>query len=277
MFLEPLIANNIVCHAMEAMIFASVSCAILGVVITRMNLSSIGVTMSHAAFAGAAIGMFINVNSTLTAVAFCVCVAALLGPISDRSRMSADTTLSVLFAMSMAVAVFFIAYMENTGMGMSAGTLLFGNLISLYREDIYILALISLLSVLFVIIFYKEIMAIIFNMKVAEASGVRTKPVYYAVLFITAVSVALCLNIVGGLLIFVWLVTPAAIAYQYCFNVRSMFIMAPLVALAVSAAGVWAGFAYSLPISPLVAMLFTLIFSLSVIFSTKRRVTSNKI
>ena len=276
MFLEPLIANNIVCHAMEAMILASVSCAILGVVITRMNLSSIGVTMSHAAFAGAAIGMFINFNSTLTAVAFCIGVAALLGPISDRSRMSADTTLSVLFAMSMAIAVFFIAYMENTGMGMTAGTLLFGNLISLYREDVYVLALISLLSVLFVVVFYKEIMAIIFNIKVAEASGIRTKPVYYAVLFITAISVALCLNIVGGLLIFVWLVTPAAIAYQYCFNVRSMFIMAPLVALAVSSIGVWAGFAYSLPISPLVAMLFTLIFSLSVIFSTKRRVSSNK-
>jgi len=275
-FLEPLIPNNIVCHAMEAMILASIACAILGVFITRMNLSSIGVTMSHAAFAGAAVGMFLNINSTLAAVAFCVCIAALLGPLSDRSRMSADTTLSVLFAMSMAVAVFFIAYLQYTGKGMAAGNLLFGNVLSLYREDIYLLALICLATVLFIVIFYKEILAIIFNMKIAEASGIRTKPVYYALLFITAVSVALCMNIVGGLLIFVWLVTPAAIAYQFCFNVRNMFIVAPLVALIISATGVWAGFQYTLPISPLVAILFTLVFSFSVIFSLKRRVTSNK-
>jgi len=84
------------------------------------------------------------------------------------------------------------------------------------------------------------------------------------------------MNIVGGLLIFVWLVTPAAIAYQFCFNVRNMFIVAPLVALALSAAGVWAGFEFTVPISPLVAILFTLVFSLSVIFSLKRRITSNK-
>ncbi len=276
MILEPLISNNVVCHAMEAMILAAVACAMLGVIITRMNLSSIGVTMSHAAFAGAAIGMFFGVNSTMTAVAFCVGVAALIGPLSERSRMSADTTLSVLFAMSMAVAIFFIAYMQYSGQGMSAGNLLFGNIISLYREDVYLLGLICLLTVLFVIIFNKEIMAIIFNIKIAEASGIRTKPVYYAVLFTTAVSVALCMNIVGGLLIFVWLVTPAALAYQFCFNVRNMFIVAPLVAVALSAIGVWAGFEYTVPISPLVAMLFTLVFSLSVIFSLKRRVTSNK-
>jgi zinc/manganese transport system permease protein len=55
-----------------------------------------------------------------------------------------------------------------------------------------------------------------------------------------------------------------------------MLIAAPLVALVVSAAGVWAGFQYTLPISPLVAILFTLLFSLSVILSLKRRVTSNK-
>ncbi|HTY91990.1 MAG TPA: metal ABC transporter permease [Methanocella sp.] len=276
MFLEPLIPNNIVCHAMEAMILASISCAILGVFITRMNLSSIGVTMSHAAFAGAAVGMFMGINSTLAAVAFCVCIAALLGPLSDRSRMSADTTLSVLFAMSMAVAVFFIAYLQYSGKGLAAGNLLFGNLLSLYRQDIYLLALICLITVLFIIVFYKEILAIIFNMKIAEASGIRTKPVYYALLFITAISVALCMNIVGGLLIFVWLVTPAAIAYQFCFNVRSMFVVAPLVALVISATGVWAGFQYTLPISPLVAILLTLVFSFSVIFSLKRRVTSNK-
>ncbi|CAJ36336.1 metal ABC transporter permease [Methanocella arvoryzae] len=274
--LEFLIPNNIVCHAVEAMIFASISCSILGVIIARMNISSVGFTMSHAAFAGAAIGLFLGMDSILTAVIFSLGVAALIGPVSERAKMSADTTLGVLFAMSMAVAVFFISYMQYSGKGISAGGLLFGDLISLYREEIYLLGLVSLLTVLFIVVFYKEILSLMFHMKIAEASGIRTKLVYYALLFIIAVSVALSINIVGGLIIYVWLVVPAAIAYQFCFNVRGMFIVAPLVALAVSIPGVFAGFEYNLPIGPLIGMAFTFVFALSVILSTKRRITCNK-
>jgi len=273
--LEPLIQNNVVCHALEAMVFASIACSILGVIISRMNLSSIGFTMSHAAFAGAAVGMFLEMSAQIAAIAFSVGVAALIGPVSDKAKMAADATLGVLFALSMAMAIFLISYMQYLGKGLSASALLFGDVISLYREEIYALAAVSLLTILFVLLFYKEICAIMFNMKIAQASGMRVKVVYYILLFIIALSVSLCLNIVGGLLIFVWLVTPASIASQFCFDVKSMFIAAPLVALLVSAFGVWAGFEYTLPVAPLVALLLTGTFGLAVILSSKRRVTTS--
>lgn len=272
--LEPLIANNVVCHALEAMIFASVACSILGVIISRMSLSSIGFTMSHAAFAGAAIGMFLEKNALIAAVAFSMAVAALIGPVSDKAKMAADATLGILFAMSMAVAIFLISYMEYMGKGISASGLLFGDVVSLYREEIYALAAVSLLTIVFVALFYKEITAIMFNMKIAEAAGIRIRLVYYLLLFIIAISVALSLNIVGGLLIFVLLVTPASIASQFCFNVKSMFIVAPMMALTISAIGVWAGFEYTLPVAPLVALLLTAVFAVSVVFSFKRRINT---
>lgn len=271
-----LIENNVVCHAVEAMVFASIACSILGVIISRMNLSSIGFTMSHAAFAGAAIGMFIGINAQMAAIFFSVGVAALIGPVSDKAKMAADATLGVLFAMSMAVAIFLVSYMENMGMGLTVGNLLFGNVVSLYREDIYALAGVSALTIIFVLAFYKEISAIMFNMKIAESSGVHVRFIYYILLFIIAISVSLTLNIVGGLLIFVLLVTPASIASQFCFNVKSMFIVAPMVALSVSAFGVWAGFKFVLPIAPLVALLLTGVFAVSVILSFKRRVNYKK-
>ncbi len=272
--LEPLISNNVVCYAVEAMVFASIACSILGVIISRMSLSSIGFTMSHAAFAGAAIGMFLETNAQITAIAFSMAVAALIGPVSDKAKMAADATLGVLFAMSMAVAIFLVSYMEYMGKGLSSSSLLFGDVISLYREEIYALAAVCFLTMLFVLAFYREISAIMFNMKMAEATGIRVKLVYYILLFIIALSVSLSLNIVGGLLIFVLLVTPASIAGQFCFNLKSMFIVAPAAALFVSAFGVWAGFEYTLPIAPLVALLLTVAFALSVMLSFKRRINT---
>jgi len=130
--LEFLIENNVVCHAVEAMVFASIACSILGVIISRMNLSSIGFTMSHAAFAGAAIGMFLEIRAQIAAIFFSLGVAALIGPVSDKAKMAADATLGVLFAMSMAVAIFLISYLQCMGRGLTAGNLLFGNVVSLY-------------------------------------------------------------------------------------------------------------------------------------------------
>ena len=120
--LEWLIENNVVCHALEAMIFASVACSILGVIISRMSLSSIGFTMSHAAFAGAALGMFLGANAQVMAIAFSMGVAALIGPVSEKAKMAADATLGVLFSLSMAVAIFLISYMEYMGKGLSASS-----------------------------------------------------------------------------------------------------------------------------------------------------------
>lgn len=274
--LEILIQNTIVCHAVEAMLFASIACAILGVIITQIQISSIGFTMAHAAFAGAAVGMFLSLNSTVCAILAGICVAFLIGPLSDKARVSPDTALGLLFGISMAVAIFFIAYMQTLGRGFSAMVILFGDVISLYQEEISLLAIICMVAVLFVLIFYKEITGIIFNKKIAESVGIRVRPVYYAMLFVIALTVALCIPIVGGLLLYVWLVTPAAIALQFCYRLSTMFVVAPLAAAAISVAGALAGLEYSLPVAPLTAVLLCLVFGVAVLLSPKRRITFRK-
>lgn len=274
--LEFIIHNTVLCHAVEAMLFASVACAVLGVIITQIQISSIGFTMAHAAFAGAAVGMFFSVNSTLSAVIAGIIVAFLIGPLSDRARISPDTALGLLFGISMAVAIFFIAYMQTLGKGFSAMGLLFGDVISLYSHEIWMLAGISLVAVLFVIILYKEITGIIFNRRIAESIGIRVKPVYYATLFIIAFTVALSLPLIGGLLIYVWLVTPAAIALQFCNRLSAMFVVAPVIAAIVSVSGAVAGLEYSFPVAPLTAVIFSVVFIVSVILSPKRRISFRK-
>jgi len=274
--LECIIPNNIVCHAVEAMLFASIACSILGVIITQLKISSIGFTMAHAAFAGAACGMFFGYDPIISAIVVSILIALLIGPLSERAKMSEDTILGVLFGILMAIAIFFIAYMQYVGKGFNASSLLFGDVISLYRGEVYALALISLLAVVFVIAFYKEITAIIFDKKIAEASGIKVKPIYHALLFMIAFTVALSLNIVGGLLLYVWLITPAAIAYQFMYDVKGLFIVAPVVAAVVSVSGAVTGLEYCLPVGPLTAVVFSVIFIISVLFSRKRRISNRK-
>ena len=270
--LEFLIPNNVMCHAVEAMLFASLGCALLSVLITQMNISSIGFTMSHAAFAGGSVRSFFGYAVLPSAVFVSILTAFLMGPLSDRTRMHTDTTLGVLFGTMMAVAIFFIALMQGTGKGFDASSLLYGNVISLYREEIYALAVITCIILIFLIIFYKEITAIVFHKRLAEIAGIQVKPVYYGILFLISVMVALSIPIVGGLLLYVWLVTPAAIAYQFCNTMRNMFIMAPVIAVIVSVIGAICGILYSLPVGPLTAVIFSGLFVGAVAVSPKRKI-----
>lgn len=274
--LEFLIPNNMICHAVEAMLFASIGCAILAVLITQMKISSIGFTMAHGAFAGAAVGMFFGFPASAAAIIGSVGIAFVLGPLSDKARMPVDTILGVLFGAMMAVAIFFYAWMTQLGMGYDASSLLFGSVTSLYREEIYGLGIIMLLVVLFVILFYKEISSMIFNMKIARISGVKTKPMMYILLFMIAVMVALTMPIVGGLLLYVWLVTPAAIAYQFCGTLKRMMIAAPVIAAGISIFGTVVAFTFNLPLAPLTAVFFAVAFLIAVIISPKRKILKAK-
>jgi len=95
-------------------------------------------------------------------------------------------------------------------------------------------------------------------------------------LFVIALTVSLCLPIIGGLLLYVWLVTPAAIALQFCYRLSAMFIVAPVVAAVISISGALAGLEYSMPVAPLTAVLLSIVFIMAVILSPKRRVTFRK-
>lgn len=172
----------------------------------------------------------------------------------------------------MALGIFFFALMQSTGREFTANALLSENVISLYRKEIYALAIVFFVVIMMVLLFSKEIAAITFHQKMAEISGIRVQPVFYLFLLLIAIMVALCLPIVGGLLLYVWLVTPAAIVYQFCATIRQMFIAAPIVAACTSVTGAFVGIVYSLPVGPLTAMFFSEVFIFAVAFSPKRKV-----
>jgi zinc/manganese transport system permease protein len=55
-----------------------------------------------------------------------------------------------------------------------------------------------------------------------------------------------------------------------------MFVVAPIVAAVVSISGALVGLEYSLPVAPLTAVLFSVVFIVAVFLSPRRRVTFRK-
>jgi len=99
--LPPQILQNTIIGAS----LASLVCALIGVFIVRMNLSSMGFCMSHAAFAGAALGLAISRDPFTMALGMATLVALILGPLAERARLPADIILGVMFSLTMALVL----------------------------------------------------------------------------------------------------------------------------------------------------------------------------
>jgi zinc/manganese transport system permease protein len=78
-------------------ILAGFVCSTMGVFVVRMNLSSIGFCMSHAAFAGAAFGLMVSIDPLISAVVFSFGTALVLGPLSERARLESNVVIGFLF------------------------------------------------------------------------------------------------------------------------------------------------------------------------------------
>lgn len=261
-------------RAVLACILCGASCSVLSVFVVLMKMPLIGVSMSHAAFAGAVLGMLLGVNPVLSGFIVCLLAAGILGPLSDRADMEPENILGIMFSFLMGLAFLGMGIITKTKA--DALNLMWGNLLTLSGRDIIILMIVTLLIVLFVAAFFKELRLVLFNRRLARASGVPERVLYYVILFLAGAVVSSNLTTVGGLLIFALLVQPGATALQLTYNLKYFFIISAASGIGACISGLAISCVFDLSSGAAVVIMATAIFAAAYIFSPKRRITKTE-
>ncbi|MDD5014815.1 MAG: iron chelate uptake ABC transporter family permease subunit, partial [Atribacterota bacterium] len=121
------------------------------------------------------------------------------------------------------------------------------------------------------VLFSKEFQSIMFDRKMAEASGIPTKPFYCLILSLAEVAVSLSLKLLGGLLIFALIVNPTSTVYLFFYNFEKIIIFSHLLGVGYCIIGIFVSFLLDFPIGSLVAIVSTLFFVIAVTLSLKRK------
>ncbi len=251
--------------------FAGFVCSTMGVFVVRMNLSSIGFCMSHAAFAGAAFGLMTSIDPLISAIIFSFVTAMILGPISEKARLESNVVIGFLFSIMIALAFIFLNFIPGQAASGTALRILWGSIFSVGYNDLLILALLSFILILFIALFYKELLAVMFHRKLAESSGINTKLFYFAVLFFTGFAVSLSLRLVGGLLVYALIINPTSSAYQFFYDFKKILIFSPLIGIISCLVGFWLSLITDFPIGASIVIISAIIFAIAIILSPKRR------
>lgn len=257
-------------NAILASFLGGIACSTIGVFVVLLHMPFIGVAMAHAAFAGALLGLWLGFDPLIGAFLFSLCAAAVIGPLADRGELSPETSLGVIFSLMLGVAFLIIGLIPSTRS--EALGLLWGSILTVTHGDIILLAIVALVVVGLVVLFFKEIQATIFNRNIALAVGLPATVILYGVLFLTGATITVSLRGIGGLLIFSLILNPAAAAYQLTYSMKKMFLLAGVFGVLSGWVGLVFSYLFNIPSGATIVISSAVIFMFSAIFSPKRKI-----
>lgn len=257
-------------NAILSAFLAGIACSVIGVFVVLLHMPFIGVCMSHAAFAGALLGLWLGFNPLLGAFGLSLLSAAIIGPLADRGQLNPETSVGVIYSFMLGMAFLFMGLMPGTKSG--ALELLWGSILTNTRADIVLLAVVAVVVVGLVAVFYKEVQATVFNRNMALAVGVPATITLYSILFLTGATITASLHSVGGLLIFSLILNPAAAAYQLTYNMKRMFILSAVFGVVSGWTGLLVSYLLNIPSGATIVITSSVIFAVAAVFSPKRKV-----
>jgi ABC-type Mn2+/Zn2+ transport system permease subunit len=246
-------------RALVGVLIIAINAAVAGTFTVFRNVSFLVAGASHSALAGAALFiLLISFNEFfsyiwLGAILFAIATAVIAG---YAPKEETNTAIGISFAMSMSLAILFISMIKEYAA--KVWSLLIGDIFLLTYEDLYLMAFVTLSTLILVVLFYKAFLFISFDWEGATAFGLNTRGYNYLLLSIISLSSVMLLKGVGAILVFAMLVAPAAAANELAPSIRDVFIYAFIIALLSGFGGIAFSFYFEVSAGAIASLLATI-------------------
>jgi manganese/iron transport system permease protein len=216
------------------------TCSLLGVYIVLRGMSYIGHGMSHAVFGGAVVSYAIGLNYYLGAAIWGFLSAVLINEISRRRKIKPDAAIGVVTTAGFAIGVLFITAAQSFHRNFEA--ILFGNILGITDQDLSVIIMVSILTVVFVFFFQKRLLFASFDKETATVYGVRTEILEIAFALVLALVVIASMNSIGVTLLAAAIVAPAISARMLTNNFLKMIVLSSVIGIASAFLGMYSSF-----------------------------------
>jgi zinc/manganese transport system permease protein len=245
--LQQLFAFHFMQNAYLAGTLVALAAGAMGYFMVLRSQSFAGHTLAKVGFSGALGAALIGVSPVLGLVAFGLGAALLIGMLSAREAKGQDVAVGLVLAFSLGLGLLFVqlSHFNNTT-GVYA--LLFGSIVGVRDGDLGPIAFTTVVTLATLVVIGRPLLFASLDPEVAAARGVPVRLLAALFLLLLAFAVAEAVQIIGALLIFALLVTPAAIAQQLTARPPLAIALATALALLFTWVGLALGFFTPYPV-----------------------------
>ena len=243
--------------------------AIIGSFVVLQRLAFIGEGLAHGSLAGLALGYVFHWNLYLTGNFYTIGLALFIGVLHEKTKVSMDTAIGILFSTSMALGIAIISGLKFYTTDLTG--YLFGSVLSIRPIDLTIIISSAVIILLAFFLFYKEFVFYAFDPEMAEVVGLPRAKLHYAMLTMIAVTVVIAAQTVGIILVTALLIIPAASAFQWTRNLKRLLGLAVLFGLISAVAGLYISYYLNIASGASIALTAALIFLISFLLTSRRQ------
>ncbi len=259
--------------------------SMIGVLVVAKDQIFLSAAVSQASTLGIALGMWAGVligagtdtwirsDAFLSVMAVLLAVIAALVTSRERSPYteSPEAVTGWVFLVSASGSILLLAHSPH-GLA-EIYRLLSSSLIGAAWEDVWLFALLSGVTALMLGLFHRRLLLLAIDPAMARAMGTRIRTLGIVQGIWLGLAAGLAMRVSGLLYTFGCLVLPALVAKSICREIRTMFMVAPLVAVSVGVLGFVLANYYDFPPAQMTVVLLCLALVLAWFVSSRRRRT----
>jgi len=210
-------------------------CGMLGSFAVLRKQSLLGDAISHAALPGIAVAFLITGAKDPNVLLLGALVSGLIGVfwikgITTKTHLKTDTALGLILSLFFGLGMLLLTYIQKQPNANQAGLdkYLFGQAATLVESDVVMMSIVTGISLLVMLLFWKEFKLLLFDKNYAMTLGFNTKFIDGLISFFIVLAIVIGLQTVGVVLMSAMLLAPAAAARQWTDRLSVMVLLAAI-------------------------------------------------
>lgn len=227
----------------------------VGIFMTLRRLSLTGDAMAHAILPGAAIAYLLSglslISLTLGGLVAGIVVAVLAGWVARSTHLKEDTSLAAFYLISLALGVLVISFKRSN---VDLFHVLFGNILALDNEALWLLATIGTMSLLLMAFLYRPLVIECVDPYFLRLTGSASSIAHYGFLFLMVINLVAGFHALGTLMAIGIMILPAAGARFWVKTLDGILVVSVLMSFAGCFIGLLLSFYFDLPAGPAIIL-----------------------
>lgn len=258
-----LLHYNFLQNALISCMIVSVLCGFLGPIILERKMVFITGGIAHTSFGGIGMGYWLGFSPLAGGLCFSILAALGIGKITRQDLHTGDTLIGILWSMSMAMGIIFVAL--TPGYPPAITSYIFGDVLAVTTNEVVLMGILTLVVVVIIIALFHPLKAFLFDSEFARIQGLRVIMLEYILFVMLGISIVVIIQAVGFILIFALFTAPAAIAKHITFDLKKIIGLTILISLLASITGLWFSYRYDLASGAVIILFVSILYLLTLL------------
>ena len=212
-------------------ILVSLLCGFSSVFTSISRSEFLIIVVTHAVLAGVSAIVYLNwlFNCTLSLWFGMIIIPVItcLVILRIQELIEKELILSIIFAVTLAIAVLFMSIIPDYLIPQIWNCLI-GNILLITYDDILLIGILTITSLLLYILMYRKFILISFDLEYAQSLKINTKLLHYLLMIVISITAIVCTYVIGLFMTYALMLIPANTflrIFQYRITVTKLVII----------------------------------------------------